>query len=81
MIREGGYKMAGGEQTTGTRDAYYDLVSVLYHALEAASTCEQYLRDARQSGEQELAQFFQETQDTNRRLADRAKQLLKQKLG
>jgi rubrerythrin len=71
----------GGQQSTGTRDVSFNLTSVLYHALEAASTAEIYVRDAEQSGQQELAQFFRETQDANRRLADRAKQLLKQQLG
>jgi hypothetical protein len=32
--------MDPGEQTTGTRDEHYNLVSVLYHALHAAENCE-----------------------------------------
>jgi hypothetical protein len=35
-----------GEQTTGTRDEHYNLVSVLYHALSGADTCERYALDA-----------------------------------
>jgi hypothetical protein len=31
-----------GDHTTGTSDEQYDLVSVLYHALEGAATCEVY---------------------------------------
>ena len=71
----------GGQQTTGTQDTSYNLVSVLYHALEGASTYEQYVRDAEQSGDQELAAFFREAINSSRQVADRAKQLLKQRLG
>jgi hypothetical protein len=70
-----------GEQVTGTRDENYDLISVLYHCLQAASTCEQYLQDAEQSGDQELAEFFRDYQETQRDLAERAKNLLGAKLG
>ena len=70
-----------GEQITGTRDEHYDVVSVLYHALQGATTCEKYRDDAEQAGDQELAQFLGEARDANRQLAERAKQLLKQRLG
>jgi hypothetical protein len=33
----------GSQQTTGTQDTSFNLVSVLYHALEGASTYEQYV--------------------------------------
>ncbi|MDC0709052.1 hypothetical protein POL68_11315 [Stigmatella sp. ncwal1] len=68
--------MAGGEQQTGTRDEHYNLISSLYHLLEGAATCEQYIRDAQQSGDQELAQFFKDWQDEQRNLSERAKNLL-----
>lgn len=61
---------------TGMRDEHYDVVSVLYHALQGAETCRQYITDAEQSGNQEMVEFFREVQDQNRRLADKAKQLL-----
>ena len=35
---------------TGTRDVIYDLVSVLYHALQGAETYDQYIKDAQQRG-------------------------------
>jgi hypothetical protein len=34
------------ERTTGTRDEHYNVISVLYHALQGADTCGTYLQDA-----------------------------------
>ena len=61
---------------TGTRDITYDLISTAYHLLQGAETVTQYIQDAEQEGNQELAQFFRETKDEYTRRADRAKQLL-----
>ena len=68
-------------QGTGTRDEAYDLVSILYHALQGAETYQQYVRDAEQRGDQELAQFFRDVQQEEQRRAERTKQLLAQRLG
>ncbi|MCY1021635.1 hypothetical protein [Pyxidicoccus sp. MSG2] len=68
--------MAGEEAQTGTRDEHYNLVSALYHLLKGASTAGQYIADAEESGDQELAQFFRDLQDEQRNLAERAKNLL-----
>jgi hypothetical protein len=65
--------MDPGEQTTGTRDENYNLVSVLYHALQGAETIEAYILDAETTGDERLADFFREAQGTYRRLAERAK--------
>ncbi len=70
----------GDRQTTGTRDATYDLISVAYHALQGAEAYSTYAQDAEQ-GDQELAQFFREAQQENVRRADRAKELLGQRMG
>jgi hypothetical protein len=61
---------------TGTRDITYDLVSVVYHALQGAETTALYIADAEQEGNQELATFFREAKDEYQARADRAKQLL-----
>ena len=61
---------------TGTSDITYDLVSILYHALQEAETYDQYIKDAERGGDAELAQFFQDTKEENSRRAERAKQLL-----
>ena len=64
----------------GTSDKNYNLVSVLYHALEGAATYQQYVSDAEGAGDTELADFFQEIQQHHQQLAERAKGLLKQRL-
>ncbi|MBD0333950.1 MAG: hypothetical protein ICV62_00530 [Cyanobacteria bacterium Co-bin13] len=68
------------EQNTGTENRQYDLVSVLYHALEGGATIEQYISDAQNAGDEEAASFFQEVQSQYRQLADRAKSLLKSRI-
>ena len=68
--------MDPGEQTTGTRDEHYNLVSVLYHALHGADNCDIYATDAEVSGRADLSDFFREAQERQRGLADRAKGLL-----
>jgi rubrerythrin len=65
---------------TGTRDVTYNLVSILYHALQGAETYDQYISDAEQNNDKDLAQFFRDTKEENQRRADRAKQLLAQRL-
>ena len=73
--------MAQQSPATGTRDTTYDLVSILYHALEGGQTYGKYIQDAEQAGDNELAQFFRQVQEEERRRADRAKSLLQQRLG
>jgi hypothetical protein len=69
--------MDPGEQTTGTRDEHYDLISVLYHALQGADACDAYALDAEASGRRaELVEFLRETQTIYVGVAERAKELL-----
>ncbi len=72
--------MANDERATGTHDATYDIVSVLYHALQGAELYEEYAGDAEEAGDQELARFFQDIQAEEKRRADRAKVLLATRL-
>ena len=65
-----------GEQTTGTRDEHYNLVSVLYHALHGAENCDRYAADAEVTGDERLAEFFREAQVMQAQLAERSKELL-----
>ena len=65
-----------GEQATGTKDESYDIISVLYHSLQAASEVDQYIHDAEQAGDAELVEFFRDYQDAQKDLAERAKNLL-----
>jgi rubrerythrin len=72
--------MAQASTGTGTTDVTYNLVSILYHALQGAETYDQYISDAEQRNDKDLAQFFRDTKEENQRRADRAKQLLAQRL-
>ena len=69
---------SGSQAQTGTKDETYNLISVLYHALQGAETIQQYKGDA--SSDQQLSQFFDQAQQQYRQLADQAKQLLGTKL-
>lgn len=65
-----------GEQITGVSDAHYDIVSTLYHALQSAETCNKYIKDAKDEGDEEVMKFFHEVQRHSRDVADKAKKLL-----
>jgi rubrerythrin len=72
--------MQKAERMTGTQDVHYNLISVLYHTLQGAETSVQYVSDAEESGDEELARFFRDVQEEDRRRAERAKTLLGQRL-
>lgn len=67
--------------STTTPDPQYDLISIAYHSLQGAQTCAIYAEDAGRSGDNELAQFFQQAQQNQLACADQAKQLLSRRLG
>lgn len=67
--------------SSGTQDVTYNLVSVIYHALQGAETCDVYTRDAEKEGDQELAKFFQDVKKQNQQTAEQAKKLLGKQLG
>jgi hypothetical protein len=68
------------EEETGTPDRDYNLISILYHALQGAETYAEYCEDAEEDGDRELMEFFTECQEAERERADRAKQLLAARL-
>jgi rubrerythrin len=72
--------MSGDTGNTGTQDVTYNLVSILYHALQGAETYDQYIQDAEQSGDQDLAGFFRDVKRENEQRAQRAKQILHRRL-
>jgi hypothetical protein len=78
--QQGSGRQEGRSESSVFADKDYNLVSVLYHALQGAETHSQYIQDAKQQGDQELASFFSEVQQEELRLAERAKQLLGQRL-
>ncbi len=65
-----------GERATGTPNTIYDLSSVLFHALEGGASYDQYIQDAEEEGDQELADFFRRVRDEDSSRADEAQRLL-----
>lgn len=61
-------------------DPHYNLVSVLYHTLQAAETGELYVEDAEEAGDDELASFFRNVVEEDKQRAARAKELLASRL-
>ncbi len=53
--------MATGE--TGFDDVTYDLISVQYHSLKAGHDYGQYVRDAENAGNEEVAAFFRKVME------------------
>lgn len=72
--------MTDDKRITGTKDEHYDLLSVLYHALQGAETLQRYIEDADQAGDGDLAQYFREVQAQYRQLAQQGKQLLARRI-
>jgi hypothetical protein len=68
--------MDAGEQSTGTRDEHYNLISVLYHALQGADSCDRYALDAEADGDDRSAGFYREARMMNAQIAERAKGML-----
>jgi hypothetical protein len=75
---QGGRKMAEGrgERATGTPNTIYDLSSVLFHALEGGASYDQYIRDAEEAGDEELATFFIEVRNEDSMRAEEAQRLI-----
>jgi hypothetical protein len=65
---------------TGMKDKNYDLISVLYHCLQGAETSLTYIKDAEEANDKELVQYFKETQEQYRKIAEKAKNILAQRL-
>ncbi|WP_013322453.1 hypothetical protein [Gloeothece verrucosa] len=68
------------QSNTGTQNPHYNLISVLYHLLQGAETYDQYIQDAEREGDQELADFFKNLKQASSSTADKAKDLLRQRL-
>lgn len=68
------------KSVSGMKNEHYDIVSALYHALQGADTCSQYIADAEKDGDKEVVDFFHMVQDQNRKLAMKAQELLVKRL-
>jgi hypothetical protein len=64
------------ERATGTPNTIYDLSSVLFHALEGGASYDQYIQDAEEAGDQELADFFRRVRNEDSNRADEAQRLI-----
>lgn len=67
-------------QTTRTKDELYDLISIAYHNVQGAWNYDQYIEDARERGDDELADFFDDVKETHAEIGERAKGLLSDRL-
>lgn len=72
--------MGSPKQATAEKDEHYDLVSVLYHALQGAETVSSYIDDAERAHDEELVEFFEETRGEYVERARKAKELLSSRL-
>ena len=66
--------MATGE--TGIDDVSFDLVSVQYHSLKAGHDYGQYVRDAENAGQDDIAKFFREVMEQDSERARRCHEFL-----
>lgn len=64
------------ERATGTPNTIYDLSSVLFHALEGGASYDQFIQDAEEADDQELASFFRRVRDEDGDRASEARRLL-----
>ena len=64
-------------QQTGTRNETYDVIAVLYHALQGAENCQTYAQDTH---DERTRDFFKEALSLQRQIADRGKQVLQEVL-
>jgi hypothetical protein len=66
---------------TAEPDPSFNLISVLYHALQGAETAARYQQDAETAGSDELVEFFEQTRMEYAARAADAKRLLTKMLG
>jgi hypothetical protein len=73
-------ELAPDPEFADTEDQVFGLVSVLYHSLQGAQACEQYIGDAERADDAELVTFFEECRRAQNERALRAKQLLGERM-
>jgi hypothetical protein len=74
--------MASTEEgrVTGTKDKLYNLIWFTEACLSNTLRLEVYIGDAERDGDTELAEFFRRAQAESRKGAEKAKELLRQRL-
>jgi hypothetical protein len=78
--RPGAKSSARASGATFERDDTYGLISVIYHSLQGAETCGQYLEDARRSKSPELVAFFEQCREEQNQRALKGRRLLASRL-
>lgn len=66
------------QAATGTSDPTYNVIAVVYHALQGAETIQKYLDDS--DTDEELKTYFQQVQQGYKRAAEMGKQLMVQRI-
>ena len=67
-------------KTETMRDEHYDLISVLYHALQGEDTVNRYVQDAEGAGDSDLVEHYRDVQERYREIAQQTKEILREKL-
>jgi hypothetical protein len=68
-------------QVTGTKDKNYNIIWFTEASLNNALRLAQYIKDAEDDGDTELADFFRRAQETSRKGGERGKEMLRKRLG
>lgn len=68
------------EPSSPVKDKNYNLISVLEASLHMVFQVDEYIRDAENNGDTELAEWFRQIQDNNRTAGEQGKQMLAQRL-
>lgn len=63
---------------TGFDDVTFDLVSVQYHSLKAGHDYGQYVRDARNAGRDDIAEFFEQVMSQDAERAQKCHEFIKE---
>jgi hypothetical protein len=68
-------------QVTGTKDKDYNIIWFTEQSLSNALRLEEYIKDAEDEGDSELADFFRRAQGASRKGGEQGKELLKKRFG
>lgn len=71
-------KRNGDDFATATPDPLFDVISVVYHAMQGAETCEQYLGDV--SGDHELEELMTDVRSKYEEIVTISKRALAERL-
>jgi hypothetical protein len=67
-------------QVTGTKDKDYNIIWFTEQSLSNALRLEEYIKDAEDDGDSELAEFFRRAQGASRKGGEQGKEMLKKRM-